>query len=56
METCQVLSEFELGFPLNKDYVDTVIHEYLVQEGKPSSFGKSGVPRKEWWSNFLNVT
>ena len=56
METCQVLAEFELGFPLNKDYVNTVIHEYLAQEGKPSSFGKSGVPGKEWWSNFLNVT
>ena len=49
--TCQVLAE--LGFPLNKDYVNAVIHEYLIQEGKPNPFGKSGIPGKDWWFNFF---
>lgn len=51
MITCQVLPE--LGFPLNKDYVNAVIHEYLIQEEKPNPFGKSSLPGKDWWSNFF---
>lgn len=49
--TCQVLAE--LGFPMNVDYVNAVVIDYLKQEGKPNPFGKSGVPGRDWWSRFF---
>ena len=48
---CQVLAE--LGFPMNSDYVNAALRDYLVKEGKPHPFGKSGAPGRNWWCSFL---
>ena len=31
----------EMGFPLNKDYVDVVVKGYLKQIGRPNPFGEN---------------
>ena len=48
---CQVLAD--LGFPMNMDYVDSALREYLVKKGKSNPFGESGKPGRDWWSRFL---
>ena len=48
---CQMLAD--LGFPMNMDYVNGALCEYLVKKGKPNPFGKSGAPGRDWWSRFL---
>ena len=49
--TCQTLAE--MGFPLNKDYVDVVVKGYLKQIGRPNPFGEDGIPGYSWWKGFL---
>ena len=43
----------EMGFPLNKEYVDIVVKGYLKQIGRPNLFREDGIPGYSWWKGFL---
>ena len=50
VESCFSLQE--LGFPMTKDMVGVIIHDYLEETGTPSPF-INNTPGRWWWEGFL---
>ena len=50
VESCYALQE--LGFPMTKEMVGVIIHDYLEETGTPSPF-INNTPGRSWWECFL---
>lgn len=48
--TCQVLAE--MGFPLTKAYVEVMVRDCLISQGRVSVFSSAGIPGRPWWEGF----